>query len=244
MRIHPLILTGCFIMSIMFTALHTATAAEAVSSPQAEGQTYTARLSNGLTVLVKEDDRFPLVSLRLYVHAGSAYEEPKEAGISHLLEHMVFKGTDKRPKGTVAAEVESTGGYMNAATSFDYTVYLTDMTEEHWKTGLDVLKDMAFHPSIDAEELTSEKDVVVAELKRGEDEPGQRIFRIIQKAALDGTPYKRPIIGFEDTVRAISRDDIFAYIDRLYQPQSMLLVVCGKVTAAEVMAEAERLFGD
>ena len=202
------------------------------------------KLANGLTVLVKEDDRFPLVSLRLYVHAGSTYETPDEAGISHMLEHMVFKGTEQRPKGQVAADIEGTGGYLNAATSFDYTVYLTDMTSEHWKTGLDVLKDMAFHPTLDPEELESEKDVVVAELKRGEDNPGQRLFRMTQQAALKGTPYFDPIIGYENTVRGLSSERIRAYISRLYQPQSMLLVVCGDVKGDEVMTEAQRLFGD
>ena len=202
------------------------------------------RLANGLTVLVKQDSRFPLVSLRLYVHAGSTYEKPEEAGISHMLEHMVFKGTDKRPKSQVAADVEGTGGYLNAATSFDYTVYLTDMTREHWKTGLDVLKDMAFHPTLDPEELRSEKDVVVAELKRGEDNPGQRLFRMTQQAALKGSPYFDPIIGYEKTVRGLTSEAMRAYINRLYQPQSMLLVVCGDVQPADVLAEAQRLFGD
>ena len=202
------------------------------------------RLENGLTVLVKQDKRFPLVSLRLYVHAGSAYEDRKEAGISHMLEHMVFKGTADRPKGQVAVDIERTGGYLNAATSFDYTVYLTDMTREHWKTGLDVLKDMAFDPTIDADELEAEKDVVVAELKRGEDSPGQRLFRITQQRALKGSPYENPIIGYEDTVRGLSSESIKAYIGRLYQPQSMLLLVCGDVEPDEVLAEARRLFGD
>ncbi len=201
------------------------------------------RLSNGFTVAVKKDDRFPLVSLRLYVHAGSAYEDPKEAGISHLLEHMVFKGTEKRPKGAIAAEVERSGGYLNAATSFDHTVYQTDMTKDHWKLGMDVLKDMAFHPSLDPKELESEKEVVIAELKRGEDSPSTRLFNLAQKDALQGTPYARPIIGYENIIRAITRDDILAYISRLYQPQSMLLLVCGNVDVDEAVAEAQKLFG-
>lgn len=207
-------------------------------------RTVLRRLPNGLNVLIKEDDRFPLVSLRLYVHAGSAYERPEQAGISHMLEHMVFKGTEKRPKGAVATDVEKTGGYLNAATSFDYTVYLTDMTRDHWKTGLDVLKDMAFHPSLDPTELEAEKDVVVAELKRGEDNPGQRLFRMAQRMTLQGTPYAAPIIGYEKTVRALSSDGIREYISLLYQPQSMLLLVCGNVNPDEVLAEADRLFGD
>ena len=242
-------LTGLIAMT---ASLHSAFAAApqttAAGRPDpaesAAGETIVRKLPNGLTVLVRKDDRFPLVSLRLYVHAGSAYEQPDQAGISHLLEHMVFKGTDKRPKSAVATDVEKTGGYLNAATSFDYTVYLTDMTKDHWKTGLDVLKDMAFHASLNPAELEAEKDVVIAELKRGEDNPGQRLFRMIQQEAFKGTPYADPIIGYEKTVRAISRDDMRAYIERLYQPQSMLLVICGNVKPDEALAEAQAQFGD
>lgn len=237
MRIFTLLLTGLLLM----TASHSALATPVTAPGQAPR---VVRLENGLTVLVRQDKRFPLVSLRLYVRAGSAYEDPGEAGISHMLEHMVFKGTAKRPKGRVAADIERTGGYLNAATSFDYTVYLTDMTREHWKTGLDVLKDMGFDPSLDPEELESEKDVVVAELKRGEDNPDQRLFRMMQQIALKGTPYQRPIIGYEETVRGLSSEMMRAYIARLYQPQSMLLLICGDVDPDEVIAEAKRLFGD
>ena len=247
MRMFTILLTGLMLMT---TSLSTSLAAvpdqPAVSgeTPDAAGRTVVKKLPNGLTVLVKEDDRFPLVSLRLYVHAGSTYERPEQAGISHMLEHMVFKGTDKRPKGAVATDVEKTGGYLNASTSFDYTVYLTDMTKEHWKTGLDVLRDMAFHPSLDPADLEAEKDVVVAELKRGEDNPGQRLFRMSQQAALKDTPYFDPIIGYEKTVRGLSSQDIRNYIERLYQPQSMLLLICGNVKPDEALAEAEALFGD
>ena len=204
----------------------------------------TMRLANGLTVLVKKDSRFPLVSLRLYVHAGSAYESPEDAGISHVLEHMVFKGTDNRPKGQIARDVEGAGGYLNAATSFDYTVYKTDMTREHWKTGLDALKDMAFHPTLDPEELEAEKEVIVAELKRGEDLPSQRLFRMVQQAALKGTPYSHPIIGYEKTIRDVTRESMRAYISRYYQPQSMLLLICGDVDPQEALQEAANNFGD
>ena len=235
----------------MTTSPHSSFAADPRETPavpgsaaDAAGRTVIRRLPNGLTVLVREDDRFPLVSLRLYVHAGSAYERPEQAGISHLLEHMVFKGTKKYPKGAVAAEVEKTGGYLNAATSFDYTVYLTDMTRDYWKTGLDVLKDMAFHPTLDPTELEAEKEVVISELKRGEDNPGQRLFRMAQQAALKNTPYVDPIIGYEKTVRSLSSQDIRDYIDRLYQPQSMLLLICGNVKPEEALAEAEARFED
>ena len=201
-------------------------------------------LPNGLAVAVKKDTRFPLASLRLYVHAGSAYETPDIAGISHQLEHMVFKGTESRPKGAIASDIEKAGGYLNAATSFDYTVYLTDMPSEHWKLGMDVLKDMAFHPSLDPEELESEKEVVLAELQRGEDSPSGRLFKRVQAGVLAGTPYERPIIGYPETIRNYTVASMRAYIRSLYQPQSMLLLVVGDVDPEAVLAEATQLFGD
>ncbi|MEG6505082.1 M16 family metallopeptidase [Nitratidesulfovibrio sp. 1201_IL3209] len=202
------------------------------------------RLSNGLTVLIQPDERFPLASLRLYVHAGSTYETPREAGISHVLEHMVFKGTENRPKGAVARDVERAGGYLNAATSFDYTVYLTDMPAAQWKLGMEVLKDMAFHPTLDPAELESEKEVILAELQRGEDSPDNRLFQHMQALTLNGTPYASPIIGLRETIRSFTADDIRDYIRRNYQPQSMLLAVVGNVNPADALAEAQRLFGD
>jgi len=212
------------------------------SSAVPEGLSLTY-LSNGLAVAVKKDTRFPLASLRLYVHAGSAYETPDQAGISHQLEHMVFKGTENRPKGTIATDIEKSGGYLNAGTSFDYPVYLTDMPAEYWTLGLDVLKDMAFHPSLDPGELESEKKVVLAELQRGEDSPSGRLFKRVQGTVLKGTPYERPIIGFPETIEKYTAEGMRAYIDKLYQPQSMLLLVVGDVDPDEVLKEAEKTFG-
>ncbi len=201
------------------------------------------RLANGLSVLVLKDARFPLVSTRLYVGAGSTYEKPEEAGISHVLEHMVFKGTTTRPKNAISQEVEAAGGYLNAATSYDYTVYITDMPDRHWKLGMDVVRDMAFNPSLDPAELESEKDVIVAELKRGEDDPGSRMFKNLISRSLQGTTYEHPVIGFEKTVRSLTVQNLRDYIARYYQPQNMLLVVVGNVEPTDVLAEAERQFG-
>lgn len=248
-----LVLSVCLASLIPAVAAHAAPAPKQVSpkgtpmpysTPPLPSDISLTYLPNGLAVAVKKDPRFPLASLRLYVHAGSAYETPDIAGISHQLEHMVFKGTEKRPKGAIATEIEQAGGYLNAATSFDYTVYLTDMPSEQWKLGMDVLKDMAFHPSLDPDELESEKEVVLAELQRGEDAPSGRLFKRVQATVLKGTPYERPIIGFPETIRAYTVEKMRAYIDRLYQPQSMLLLVVGDVDPDEVLQEASRLFGD
>ena len=217
----------------------------APANPSTSGNdTMLVRLKNGLTVYIIRDSRFPLVCTRLYVGTGSANETAEQAGISHVLEHMVFKGTEKRPKGQVARDVESLGGYLNAATSFDKTWYITDMPAKHWKTGMDVVKDMAFHPSLDPAELEAEKDVIVSELKGGDDTPTRRLFENLQVAGLAHTVYGRPIIGFEKTIRALTADDLRAYIRTWYQPQNMMLLVAGDIDPKAVLAHAEELFGD
>lgn len=217
----------------------------APANPSTSGNdTMLVRLKNGLTVYIIRDSRFPLVCTRLFVGTGSANETAEQAGISHVLEHMVFKGTEKRPKGQVARDVESLGGYLNAATSFDKTWFITDMPAKHWKTGMDVVKDMAFHPSLDPAELEAEKNVIVSELKGGDDTPTRRLFEDLQVAGLAHTVYGRPIIGFEKTIRAVTADDLRAYIRTWYQPQNMMLLVAGDIDPKAVLAHAEELFGD
>ena len=200
-------------------------------------------LENGLTVLVLEDSRFPLASVRLYVRAGSAYEDPAKAGISHVLEHMVFKGTEKRKPGEIAAAIEGVGGYLNAATSFDYTVYYVDVPAEQWRLGLDVIKDMTFGATVDPAELEQEKNVVLSELERGEDNPDQLMFKTMQSMVWDGSTYRWPIIGTRESIKSIARDDIKGYVRARYQPQSMLLVVAGKVDSKAVIEEAKAVYG-
>ncbi|WP_245577134.1 M16 family metallopeptidase [Maridesulfovibrio zosterae] len=215
-----------------------------ISNALASGEgPHVIKLKNGMSLLIKEDNRFPLVNVRLFVHAGSSYEDPSKAGISHLLEHMVFKGTTTRGPGKTAREIESVGGEMNAATSFDYTVYYVEVPEKEWKLGMDIVTDMTFNAAIAPDELTSEKEVVLSELERGEDNPGSRIFKTLQSIVWKDTSYQWPIIGYRDTVKNISSEDIHTYVDRLYQPQSMLLSVVGKINPEEVVKEAERLCG-
>ncbi len=225
------------------TARTTQPARATAAHESAPGASRVTILENGLTVLTLEDDRFPLVSTRLYVHAGSAYESPEQAGISHILEHMVFKGTANRAPGQVARDVESAGGSLNAATSFDYTVYYVDVPAASWKLALDVTHDMIFNASLDPKELESELDVIVSELRRGLDDPGSRLFKTMQAEVWPHFSYRWPIIGFEDTIRATTSEDLRAYIRRMYQPQSMLLVAVGDIKTEDVVAEARRLYG-
>lgn len=228
------------LMAAIMTLLGLGKPALCTEEPQDEILT---RLPNGLLVYIIKDTRFPLACTRLYTRAGSATEDPAQAGISHVLEHMVFKGTDHRPKGQVARDVEALGGYLNAATSFDKTWYITDMPAAHWRMGMDVVRDMAFQASLDPQELEAEKNVVISELERGEDSPMRKLFEDLQTAALKNTPYGRPIIGYVDTIRAITVDDLKAYVRKWYQPQNMMLIVAGDIEPESVLTHAQELFG-
>ncbi len=199
-------------------------------------------LPNGLQVLVQEDCRFPLAVMRMYIRAGSAFEGPEEAGISHLLEHMAFKGSKRRTAGQAALDIESVGGEVNAATGFDHTVYMVELPANHWQLGLEILQDLCFDPLLDEEEFSKEKEVVLAELERNEDNPKRGLFELLQKSLWSGTEYARPVIGSRQTVKDMSSRDVRRYVERLYQPQSMLLVVCGNVEAGEVLDKAQSVF--
>lgn len=200
-------------------------------------------LENGMTVLTQADARFPLASIRLYVRAGSGWETEREAGISHFLEHMAFKGTDRRAPGQVAGEIEGAGGSMNAGTSFDYTVYYVDVPKDAWRLGIDILHDMTVNPSLDPDEFESERQVVVSEIEMGEDTPGRRQFKALQEMVWPETSYGRPIIGFRETLAEMTPGDMRAYLRRLYQPRSMLLVAVGDIDHAEVLQKTRTLFG-
>ncbi|MFW6005500.1 MAG: M16 family metallopeptidase, partial [Desulfonatronovibrionaceae bacterium] len=211
-------------------------------SAMAHAQEYFT-LSNGLQVIIEKDQRFPLVSCRLYVKAGAAHELPGEEGISHFLEHMVFKGTEKRGPGRLAREVEEAGGYINAGTSFDYTVYTIDLPSQNWRLGLDILNDMIFNSVFDPRELKQEKNVVLAEIQRARDNPDSRIFKSLQSVMFKDTPYEHPILGYEHTVQDFKAEDLKNYITRLYQPGSMVLAVSGNIEPDMVLDEVEKVFG-
>lgn len=201
-------------------------------------------MSNGLQVLVLEDNRFPLVVMRLYVHAGSAYEHPEEAGISHLLEHMAFKDDKTNVLGETVLDIEAVGGSLNAATGFDHTVYMLDLPADYWSLGLTTLYRLVSQSEIAEQELAREKEVVLAELEKNEDNPQHRVFEGLQRDIWANTPYERPVIGYRNTVRQISSEHIQNYISRLYQPQSMLLVVCGQIRENEILEEVDKHFAD
>ncbi|MEA1992046.1 MAG: pitrilysin family protein [Thermodesulfobacteriota bacterium] len=201
------------------------------------------RLSNGLTAVVKENHRAPVVAIQVWVQAGSVYETKGERGITHLIEHMIFKGTEKRGPGEVAKEIESVGGSINAYTSLDYTVYHCVVPKQFLDNALDVLSDAVFHSSFDPDELEREKKVVLEEIRMRDDRPRTRLFSLLMETAYKTHPYGFPVIGYPETVESFGRKDILAYMERRYRPSQIAVVVVGDVGASHAMAGIQDTFG-
>ncbi len=166
----------------------------------------------------------PVVAIQAWVHVGSADESDDLAGIAHVHEHMLFKGTSKRGVGEIARSIETAGGEINAWTSYDQTVYHVVLAAQEFETGLDILADALRNSSFDAGELTRETEVILEEIRRAEDNPSKRISKSIFSLAFEKHPYGRPVIGFEKTVRSFTRDRIVDFYRRFYRPQRMTLI--------------------
>ncbi len=203
----------------------------------------TKELDNGLTAVVKESHRAPVVAVQVWVKAGSAYEKDSQAGITHLIEHMIFKGTKKRGPGELARTIESLGGTINAYTSYDYTVYHCVVPSSHLDTALDILDDAVFHSLFDPEELEREKKVVLEEMRMREDRPRVMLFEDLMKTSYTRHPYRRPIIGYERTVTSFTREDILAYMKERYVPCNISVVVVGDVVPRDAISRIDEFFG-
>ena len=162
------------------------------------------RLPSGLTVLTEENHAAPVAALQIWVKVGSADEREGEAGLAHLHEHMLFKGTSRRGPGEIAREIEGAGGEINAWTSFDETVYHVVTASRFFEQGLDVLADALTSASFDPLELSREIEVVCEEIKRSEDSPSRKVSKELFSAAYARHPYGRPVIGTEASVRSFT----------------------------------------
>jgi zinc protease len=185
------------------------------------------KLDNGLEVVLEENHAAPVVAFQAWVKVGSADEPPQLAGIAHVFEHMLFKGTKRRGVGEIAREVESAGGEINAWTSHDETVYHLILASQFFDTGLDILADTLMNSSFDPEELERERKVVLEEIKQGLDDPSRQAGQGLFQLAFDQHPYGRPIIGTVDTVNRLSRVDLLTFFQEKYVANNITLVVVG-----------------
>ncbi len=201
-------------------------------------------LPNGLEIFVKEDRNAPLVSVQAWVRTGSIHEgHLRGTGVSHLVEHMVFQGAGERGPGELAKAVQNSGGYLNAYTSFDRTVYWIDTLSEGLDTALQVLADLTTRATFPHAEFEKEKDVIRREIDMGKDDPGRTLSQLMFSTVYREHPFREPVIGHLDRFNALDRDTAFQYYRERYQPGNMFVVIVGDTTAAEAQTMVEKHFG-
>jgi len=209
----------------------------------AQGPIVKKVLSNGATLILQQNPAAPVVSIQAWVRTGSASEQPHEYGMAHFLEHLLFKGTAKRGVGEIAREVEAAGGEINAYTSWDTTVYFISIASRFTDKAVDILSDLVQAAALDEDELAREKDVVLEEIRRGEDLPQSKFRDAFFQKAYPSHPYGRPVIGFADTVTRFSRDDVLAYYRNWYAPGNTVWVIAGDLDPGELLPQLEMRLG-
>ncbi len=200
-------------------------------------------LNNGLKVLVKEDHRSPVVVSQIWYKVGSSYEPGGITGISHMLEHMMFKGTGKYPAGEFSRIIAENGGRENAFTGRDYTAYFQTMDKSRLDVSFELEADRMRNLKLDPAELKKELEVVTEERRmRTDDKPRAKMQEFFMAMAFANSPYKNPVIGWPSDIANYQVDDLQAWYQRWYAPNNATLVVVGDINAEEVFALTEKYF--
>ena len=201
-------------------------------------------LSNGLTLLVQSSRAAPVAAVQVWVKTGSIHESAQlGAGLSHFLEHMLFKGATRRAGREISATVQAHGGHINAYTTFDRTVYHIDLPAAHTGLALDVLADLTLNSTLPAAEFVKERDVILREIAMTRDDPDNRLAEALYATAFREHPYRHPIIGHREIFSALAPADLLSYYRARYVPDNMVVIVTGDVDAAIVRTEVEKYFG-
>jgi predicted Zn-dependent peptidase len=201
-------------------------------------------LPNGVRVLVEPIEQLASVSVGLWCHTGSVHENEDEAGITHLIEHMLFKGTERRTSAQIAQDIEGRGGMINAFTDKEKTCYYVRSLADDLPVAVDVLTDMALHSKFDPEELEKEKQVILEEIRRSEDEPDDMVHERHIEGIWPNHAYGLPVIGTSEAVLSHTRDKIQKYLDRRYRGGNVILAVAGKCTPESVVELAQGVLGN
>lgn len=199
-------------------------------------------LSNGVRVVTEAIPSVRSVSVGVWIFTGSRDEPAELTGISHFIEHMVFKGTSRRRMHHIAQRMEAVGGYLNAFTTKEYTCYYARSLDEHLERAIDTVCDLVLDPSFPEKELVKEKDVVLEEMKMYEDTPEDLIFDHFEETIYPNHELGRPILGYPETVQTFTREHLVDYMDRHYTPDRIVLAVSGNVNHAHVVRLAEKAF--
>ena len=201
------------------------------------------KLDNGLTAILIEDHSQPLVSVQVWVKAGSINENTKTYGLSHFLEHLIFKGSKNYPGDEMTRKTETNGGSINAATSKEYTQYHIDIQKDGLEESIRMLADVMFEASFPADEIKKERPVVLEEISRHDDNPDAVLFDMFNEALFAKSPYRWNIIGSSEVIRNVSRDEIIAYYKNYYTPANMTVCVAGDFSKDKAMNLIKETFG-
>jgi zinc protease len=200
-------------------------------------------LPNGLTIIVQEDRSAPVASVQAWCGTGSVDEnEHLGAGLSHILEHMLFKGTKTNPANAIAQKIQNVGGYINAYTSFDRTVFWIDVPKDGLATAIDVLADAMVNSTLPAEEYAKEQEVIRREFAMGMDDPDRMAGQLLFATAYQRHPYRLPVIGLLDVFNQLTRDDVMQYYRTRYVPNNLTFIVVGDVSADAIYKQLDDFF--
>ncbi|MEZ5405143.1 MAG: insulinase family protein [Verrucomicrobiia bacterium] len=238
-------LAGCGLWIIMNFQMALFSTPSVTSSPALqipESKTSQFTFDNGLTLIVREDRSAPVVSVQAWCRTGSIHEDKWiGAGLSHILEHMLFKGTQTRGLSEIAQTVQGVGGYMNAYTSFDRTVFYVDAPSSGWKTLLDILTDAIFHSTLPEGEYAKEQEVIRREFAMGFDSPERMASELMFETAYHEHPYRYPVIGYLDIYNRLTRQDVLDYYHARYAPNNLTFIIVGDVSFSEIKKHLEPL---
>ncbi len=201
------------------------------------------KLRNGMRVLLAERHTDPVVAAMVFYRVGARNEREDEAGVSHFLEHMMFKGSANYGKGEVDLVTTLLGGSNNAYTTWDHTAYWFELASDRWEKALEIEADRMKSLLLDPDEYEAEKAVVLEELSMGRDDPWRSLGQLVQAALFERHPYRRPIIGYADTLRAMPVETMRNYYERFYHPGNATLVLCGDFEPSRALRVAKKHFG-
>jgi zinc protease len=199
-------------------------------------------LDSGLAVVVQPHASADVAAVQLWVRAGARDEGPDEAGLSHFIEHLLFKGTPTRGPGVIDKTISGLGGEMNAATSQDWTYFHIVLPARRLETALDILADAARHAVFDPVEVERERHVVLEEIRRAEDTPSAALWRVLSRAHFGEHAYGRPVLGSRESISGVPRQTILDYYRRSYVPNNATVVVAGSTPASESLDAVRRAF--
>jgi zinc protease len=214
---------------------------EVPTLPESSAQVFT--LENGLTLIVEEDHSAPVASVQAWCATGSINEGKwMGAGLSHILEHMLFKGTQDRKAGDIARHVQDRGGYINAYTSFDRTVFWIDIPSEGVSEAVTILADAMMNSTLPEDEYVREQEVIRREFAMGFDDPGRQSSQLMLSTVFSESPFRHPIIGYLDVYNKLKRDDVMEYYKARYVPNNLTFVVAGDVDTQKIREQVEEAF--